>query len=325
MDRTLRTSGRAGYSVVELLIACVIGIVVLSSAMSLAVSTFRSLAGLQMREGIDRNSRYVGMVLQRDLTETGVNIEALADFGTLAVWNDSIAILRVAFDTSMFPQYNMTETGGLTRGVNSTTTPTQLDILSNGAPRLAVGDLARYQWNTTRRLILVSGIRQISATVQRVTFTTASPSGTNILIHHSAGLVSAIPATGNTGSAFIQKLTPVMYWRVPATNQLMRAQSLNSDGTWNGSVVSEGVSAFDATLIFTDGDELTQATPPAGGFVSPTDADTTNNYNQIAAVRVRATVRSETTDARVNAGAFITKNFEWFVAPRNLIYERNRI
>lgn len=323
MDRTLRISARAGYSIVELLIACVVGVLVLSSAMSLAVSTFRSLAGLQMRDGIDRNARYVGMVLQRDLTETGVLIDALPDFGTLAVWNDSISILRVAFDTSAFPQYNLSAGAGNNQGMNNAPAPgipTYVDIATTVVPRLAVGDLARYQRNTTRRLILVSAIQRMNATTYRVSFTTATR-----LIHHQAGLAGGIaPAVGNLTSAFIQKLTPVMYWRTPATNQLWRAQALNMDGTWNGAVIADGVSAFDASLIFTDGDELTQAVP-ASGTILPLDADTTNNYNQISGIRVRATVRSETTDARVNGGAFITRNYEWFVAPRNLIYERNAI
>lgn len=314
MDRILRTSRRAGYSVIELLIACVIGVLVLSSAMSLAVSTFRSLAGLQMRDGIDRTARFVGTVLQRDLTETGVLIEAQSNFGTLAVWNDSISILRVAFDTSSFPQYNLTAGGGLGQGVNNVTSPTSLDIATTTgvAPRIAAGDLARYQYNTTRRLILVTAVRLINATTYRITFTSAVR-----LIHHDAGLVGAVPGFGNVTVPFIQKLSPVMYWRTPATNQLWRAQSLNTDGTWNGSVIADGVSAFDATLVFTDGNELNEA--------NGLDADSTNNYNQISAVRVRSTIRSETTDARVNAGAFITRNYEWFVAPRNLIYERNRI
>lgn len=310
MDRTIRLSSRAGYSVVELLIACVVGVLVLSSAMTLAVSTFRSMAGMQLRDGIDRNARYVGMSLQRDLTETGVLIDALPGFGTLVVRNDSISILRVAFDTSAFPQYNLTATGGLTRGVNNTAAPTQLDILSNTTPRLAVGDIARYQYATTRRLIYVTAVRQVSGTVQRVTFTSATR-----LLFHPAGLVGAVPIAGREGDAFIQRLQPVMYWR--NGTQLMRAQNLNADGTWNGVVMADGLTAFTTSLIFTDGDELAAA--------DTSDGDATNDLNDIAGIRIRATIRSETTDNRVNGGAFISRDFEWFVAPRNLIYERNRI
>lgn len=313
MERTIRSS-RAGYSVVELLIACVVGVLVLSSAMSLAVSTFRSMAGMQLRDGIDRNARYVGMSLQRDLTETGVLIDALAGFGTLAVRGDSIAILRVAFDTSAFPQYNLTVSGGLALGYTPVVTPNQVDIAvpAGLAVRIAAGDLARYQFGTQRRLILVTAVRQISATVQRVTFT-----GATRLLFHPAGMVGALPLVpARVGDAFIQKLQPTMYWR--NGTQLMRAQSLNTtDGSWNGVVISDGVTAFDASLIFVNGGEFNNA--------DTTDGLSTNDYNQISGIRVRATIRSETTDARVNAGAFITRNFEWFVAPRNLIYERNRI
>lgn len=310
MRNILRASARAGYSLVELLIALVVGVVVLSSAMSLGVTTFRSLAGLQLRDGIDRNARYMGMILQRDLTETGVLIESQANFGTLAVWNDSLSILRVAFDTSAFPSYQMTAGGGFARGVNSTTSPTQVDIASTAVPRLAAGDLARYQYNTARRLILVTGVRSVGTGVYRVTFTSATR-----LIHHDAGLVSLVPPAGNVTIPFVQKLSPVMYWQVGT--QLMRAENLNADGSWNGAVVAEGVQTFDATLVFTDGDELNDA--------NGLDADTTNNYNQIAGVRVRALMQAEATDSRVNGGVMLTRPYEWFVAPRNLIYERNRI
>ena len=313
MRLDLRVAGRAGYTIIELLIACVVGVVVLSSAMSLGVATFRSLAGVQLRDGIDRNGRFVGMTLQRDLTETGVLIEAQNDFGTLAVWNDSISILRVAFDTSAFPQYNLTTAGGFARGVNNPLgTSTSLDINTGGVvPRLAAGDLARYQLNTSRRLILITSVVRQGA-VYRVTFTSATR-----LIHHDAGLVGVYPnvAGTNVSAAFVQKLSPVMYWR--NGTQLMRAQSLNPDGTWVGQVIADGVQTFDASLIFTDGDEATQA--------NGTDADLTNNYNQIAAIRVRATMTSVATDARVNGRVLLTRPYEWFVAPRNLIYERNRM
>src|SRR5574338_79539 len=82
---------RNGFTLIELMIAIVVGVLVLSSATSLALTTFRSMSGLQMRDGIDRNARFVGLTFQRDLAETGVDLESLA------VWNDSISILRVPY------------------------------------------------------------------------------------------------------------------------------------------------------------------------------------------------------------------------------------
>lgn len=307
------TGSRAGYSVIELLIASVMGVIVLSAAMSLAMSTFRSMAGLQLRDGIDRNARYLGMVLQRDLTETGVDIEALSGSGTLAVWADTIAILRAKFDpaaNTSAPAYPLTGSN-IARGMNNAAagTPTYVDIVGTAVPQIAVGEVVRYQRNTVRRLLLVTSVTRVG-TAYRLTFT----AGSN-LIRHAAGLAGNVaPASGSESSATIQPVAMVMYYR--NGTQLMRAQSLNvSDNRPVGSVVAEGVQVFDASLIFTNGAELTQA--------DSTNAATA--YNQISGIRVRATMQAEATDFRVNNGALLTKQFEWFVAPRNLIYERNRI
>lgn len=307
---------RGGYTLVELLIAMVVGVIVLSSAMSLGVTTFRSMAGLQLRDGIDRNARYVGMVLQRDLTETGVDIESQVDFGTLAVWNDSISILRVPYrGDSAAPVYRLLlNAGNGSTGVCNRLTPATrncVEIQSTTLPQIVAGDLVRYQLQTTRQLLLISSVQAVSGGY-RLNFLPTQ----NMLIHHIAGLSTASVQSSTAPNVLIQELAPVMYYR--AGTQLMRAANLNANGSWNGQVVAEGVQSFDATLIFTDGDELTQA-------VGSTDADATNNYNQISGIRVVARMQSERTDARVNGGVLLTRDFEWFVAPRNLIYERNRV
>jgi hypothetical protein len=70
------------------------------------------------------------------------------------------------------------------------------------------------------------------------------------------------------------------------------------------------------SVIFLDGDELTS--------VSGTDADQTNNYDQIASVRVQGTLESSTTNPHVNSGSPAQRRFSWRFSPRNLRYERAR-
>lgn len=300
---------RRGFTLAEMMIAMVVGVLILSSAMSLAVSTFRSMAGLTLRDGIDRNSRFVGMVLQRDLIETGVDIESQANFGTLAVWADTISILRVPYrGDSAAPVYRLL----LTIDVNGICDAFDcVYIQATSLPQIVAGDLVRYQYLTTRRLLLVSSVQAVTGGY-RLNFVAAQ----NMLVHHTAGVQGmTLPSPGQAPNVLIQELAPVMYYR--AGTQLMRASNLNTDGSPAGQVVGEGVQVFDASLLFTDADELTQA--------DGADADATNDYNQIAAIRVRATLQSERADPRVNGGALLTRDFEWFVAPRNLIYERNRV
>lgn len=298
----LRRSSRAGYTLVELIIALVVGVLVLSSATSLAVSSFRSLAGVQLRDGIDRNARYIGLSLQRDLTETGVDVESLADFGTLSVWNDTIAILRVPYEPTAAQPYPVS-TANFPNGVCGATC---VEVQSGAtAPALAPGDLARFQVNTQRRLVLINAVSPVS-NGYRVDFGPQTQ-----LIHHTAGIGGLVV----TSAGFVQKLASVMYWR--QGTQLMRAERVGPGGTFAGEVVADGVQSFEVTLIFTDGDELTEA--------NGIDADGTNDYNDIAGIRVRAVLQSYRADPRINGGLPLTRPYEWFVAPRNLIYERNRI
>lgn len=299
--------GRAGYTLIELMIAIVVGVLVLSSATSLALTTFRSMSGLQMRDGIDRNARFVGLTLQRDLAETGVDLESLADFGTLAVWNDSVSILRVPYDPGPAPIYPLSVANPPNNGQCGLTC---VEIQTNGTPpALAAGDVARLQLNQQRRLILINGVTAGANNAYRVSF-----AGLPVVIHHQSGMLTGLNST-NAASAVVQKVQPVIYWR--QGTQLMRATRLNANGTFAGEVLADGVQSFVATLVFTDGDEAASA--------NPSDADGTNDYNDIAGIRVRAVLQSERTDARINGGQPLSRPYEWFVAPRNLIYERNRV
>lgn len=295
-----------GYTLIELMIAIVVGVLVLSSATSLALTTFRSMSGLQMRDGIDRNARFLGLTLQRDLAETGVDLPSLADFGALAVWNDSIAILRVPYDPTAAPSYALS-TANVS---NAQCGLTCVEIQSGGAaPALAVGDVARLQLNQQRRLILINGVTATANNAYRISF-----SGLGTIIHHPSGMLAGLTTT-NAASAYVQRVQPVIYWR--QGTQLMRATRLNADGSFAGEVLADGVQTFTASLIFTDGDEAASA--------DPGDSDGSNDYNDISGIRVRAVMQSDRTDPRVNGGVPLARNYEWFVAPRNLIYERNRV
>lgn len=297
---------RAGYTLLELMIAMIVGVVVLSSATSLAVTTFRSMSGVQLRDGIDRNARFVGLTLQRDLAETGVDLESLADFGTLAVWNDSISILRIPYEPGPAQPYPLS-VANLPTGVCGLTC---VEIQTGGvAPGLAAGDVARFQLNQQRRLILITGVAPVANGAYQVTFANLAT-----IIHHPSGMVTGL-TNANATAALVQKVAPVLYWRQGP--QLMRATRLNPGGSFAGEVIADGVQSFTATLVFTDGDEAAQA--------NSADADGTNDYNDIAGIRVRAALQSDRIDPRINGGVPLSRPYEWFVAPRNLIYERNRV
>jgi prepilin-type N-terminal cleavage/methylation domain-containing protein len=302
---------RRGFTVVELVIALAMGLVILASASAFAVITWRHSAEMQMREGVSRNARFVGMVLERDLQHTGVAFSSMANFGSLAARNDTLAVLSVPFEPLEAPPYRLNPPVGsdpiLPPG--GTCGARCLDLLSPqpGDPvELKAGDLARLQVDGVRRLILIQTVSPVAGGAV-ITFAPAAE-----LMLRPASLSGGL-LLRSTGT-FVQKLTPIVYWLESGT--LMRAESFNPDGTLHGHVIAEGVVEWEVRLIFIDGRELPEA--------DPFDADPANNYDDIVGVRIRMVLESERNDPRVRHGEPVRREHEWWFAPRNLAYERNR-
>jgi prepilin-type N-terminal cleavage/methylation domain-containing protein len=292
----------AGFSLVEVLVATVVGLIVLSSSTALAVSSWRGLAGVELRDGIDRNARFLGMALHRDLQEAGVDLESLTAVGSLMVSHDTLSILRVPYEPAAAVPYSLSSANFGT-GVCGATC---VEIQTGGpAPLLAAGDLARLQANNQRRLIQITGVAPVAGGFQ-VQFTAA-----DTLLGRPAGIAGLVI---NPAATFVQKLASVSYWM--EGGQVMRAERLTSSGAPQGEVVAAPIQSFEVSLVFTDGDEAANA--------DPNDADGTNDYDDITAVRIRAVLEADRTDLRVNNGAMLARPKEWYVVPRNLIYERNR-
>lgn len=108
------------------------------------------------------------------------------------------------------------------------------------------------------------------------------------------------------------------YWYEPYTKSVMRAEQLSSgDASPLGAVLADGVEAWETTLIFQGGFEH--------DYYDGADSDSTNDGNRIMAVKVRARVQADRTDPAVNGGNRVYRWYEWRVAPRNLMYEKNRL
>ena len=221
----------------------------------------------------------------------------------LAAWADTIAILRVPYLPTAPGEYPLQPDQFPDRPCG----PACLEIQTGGAvPELSVGDLARVQVSNTRRLIYVTAVTPVNG-AYRIQFANAPA-----LLNHASGIqgLAITPATR------LQRLGVVIYYRDNA-GQLLRATRLNPDLTPQGEVLATGVQALSARLVFTDGTEAAQADNGA-------DGNPGNDYDDIAALRVQATLESDRADPRVNGGRPIRRQLQWWFAPRNLIYERNR-
>jgi prepilin-type N-terminal cleavage/methylation domain-containing protein len=307
---------RRGFSLVELIVALVIGVIVLGAAMGYLFREMRTLAGSEIRQSLSRNARYIGVSLRHDIQRTGIGVESAASFGTVSTWSgsygDTLVVLYVPYQPDIAPLHPLVPPAGTDEilPAGGTCGSRCLDVLKSsvGPLDLQVGDLARLQVRGTRRLLLIEELNVTSDTTVQVNFTEVP-----VILRQTAGLEGDLRLT-RTGT-YVQELVPVVYY-VDMEQQLYRAQRLNLDGSPLGHVLAYGVEKFDVKLIFTDGDELEQA--------NPDDTDDSNDYDDIVAVRVAVTVAADRVDPRVNDGELLRRDYAWMVAPRNLRYERNR-
>lgn len=307
---TIGRSDRRGFTLVELLISMVVGLVVLGASLAFATTTFRTLEGNRLRGDVQKAARFIGMSLERDLQSTGVSLASTPSFGSLAVWGDTIVILSVAYVPTESPPYDLNPPPGVTNPLppGGTCGTNCLDLVYTGATfDLAAGDIARLQVNDERRLIQVT--------------TVASGGGNAILEFSNATSILNYPAGFSGGllldrfSTFVQKLSAIVYW--VEDGKLMRAQGLRSDGSLDGNVMAYGVQEWTVTVTFQDGDEANR--------INPADTDITNDFDDVVGLRVHAVLAADRPAQYVAGGSLFTRTYDWRFAPRNLMYERNRL
>jgi hypothetical protein len=293
---------------IELVIALVMGVIVLSAALSFGVSTWRTMEGNSIREEVYRNGRFVGMSLERDMQTVGVGIASTVSFGTIAVWGDTIVILSVPFEPEQAPPADLVPPVGtdnpLPPGGTCGTYCINLDKAKGFS--LEAGDLARLQVNDERRLILVTSVKPgPNWTVEFGAHTS--------LVRFVAGLTGDLLL--DRYSTFAQELDIVVYYL--DGDKLMRAEKLNTDGTPAGEVLAYGIQEWEVNMVFTDLGEAPQA--------NPSDTDPTNDFDDVLGVRVRLVTAADRPSQNVKQGELFTREFEWQFSPRNLMYERNRL
>jgi prepilin-type N-terminal cleavage/methylation domain-containing protein len=307
-----RIQSNRGFTLIELVISLVMGLVVLTASMSFAVTTMRNVEGNEIREDVQRNARFVALSLERDVQSTGVGIASLPWWGSLAVRNDSIAILSVPFDPEAALVHDLDPPAGSTDPMPSggTCGPLCLDLDKAGTPArhdLQAGDVARLQVQQERRIVIVESISDAGQGFQ-LNFTSQAS-----IFGYPAGLTGDLRLT--TAGTFVQELSFVTYY-VNDREQLIRSDHFDGMGVPQEAILADGVQSWEVTLIFTDGDEADMA--------NSMDNDATNDFDDIVAVRIQATLAADDPDPRVNQGVLYTRDYEWSFAPRNLTYERNR-
>lgn len=307
---TART--RAGFTLPEVLISLTIAMVVISGAVAFSLQSWSTRRGWTVRETVDRDARFVGLSLARDVQEAGIAFTSTPVFASVETLGDTLSVLSVPYEpdeAAVHPIYNDGDTLP-TYPPGGTCGPTCIEFMKvNGTYDLEGGDLARLQVGATRRLLLLTGVSDGAGGRFRVYFLPVTK-----IVNHDSGLDSLLLMRSGTS---LQKANLVMYWRDLSKNALMRAEKLNGSGQPVASVMASNVEAFEARMLFVSGSEH----PTYSGV----DADTTNDGNDVIGVKVRAKIRSTKSDPTVNGGQPVARWYEWRVAPRNLLYEKNRM
>ena len=305
---------RSGFTLIELLVSMVLGVVVLAAAANFATATLRTSRGSDLRDGLNRDARFIGLAISRDLQDAGVAFESKQQFGSVATRGDTVVAISVPFLPNQAEVYNMVVPSDTTDPLppGGTCGATCIDVVDpNTVPfQIRVGDVALLQVQNERRLIVLTGVGYGGAAVKRLTFSNA-----DTLFVYPAGLTGGLRLTRN--GVAVQRLAVTAWYRNNVGNTLVRADGFNGDGSLRTSIAARGVEQFTTRLQFTNGVEHDQA----NGF----DPDTTNDYDRIVSVVVRARMRVERLDRSVNGGAPLFRNYEWRITPRNLIFERNRV
>ena len=301
---------RTGFTLVELLLSLVIGMVVVGASLSFAVTTFRGAGGNRLREEVYRNARFIGMSLERDLQTTGVGIESEIRFGTLSTFSDTLVALHVPWDpTSAYPYEISSQPGTnnpLDPGGTCGSFCIDFDKDPGGAFDLTPGDIARLQIVSERRIILVTDVVDNGSSVE-LTFAPDT-----LLLHFEAAFAGGVQL--DRFGTIVQKLQPILYWVEGET--LYRSDQLDSNGDLIAAPLAYGVKSWDAKMIFVDLDEADEG--------DPNDTDFTNDFDDILGTRITAVLGTDRPDLRVAGGGEFTRDYEWRITPRNLMYERNR-
>lgn len=302
---------RRGFTITEVLLSLTIALVVISSATAFSVQSWRTRRNWTVRETVDRDARFVGLSLARDVQEAGVAVTSTPVFASIDGFGDTLSVLSVPYEPDEAPVYPIHDDGDTLPtyppGGTCGATCIEFQKVNNGYT-LAAGDLVRLQVAGTRRLLLLTQVSNAGSNF-RIEFLPVSK-----LLNRPSGLDSLLLMRSGTT---IQQLNVVAYYRDPSTKVLKRADHLDAAGVPVGVALASNVEAFTAKLRFMSGAEYTT--------YSGIDSDTLNDGNDILGVRLRAKLKSARADPSVNGGYPISRWYEWKVAPRNLLYEKNRM
>ena len=167
------TAARRGFTLIELLISMVLGVVILAVSANFATATLRSSRGNDLRDGLNRDARFVGMSISRDVQDGGISLESSQQFGSVATRGDTVAALSTPFSPNEAEVYGMivpTDTASLLPVGQGNCGVRCIEVADpNVVPfQLQTGDVAMLQVQNVQRLIVLTSVTTPAAGRRRL-------------------------------------------------------------------------------------------------------------------------------------------------------------
>jgi len=304
-----------GFTLVEMMMAITIASLVVGAALSMFDSFMKNERATSIRTEVHQNARYAVDMLTRELLEAGEGLDPTATFAVVATADgsagapDSLYIVRS--DAATPVHQVLTPTGDPTSEIllNITCADSVLDIRPGTVLHLATGP--------------ARGLAIVNSVTRNETGVSCPPPDPADDIGHVALGVSAPnggkhgwPLAANQAGAAAHRVNVAVYFvnTDGPTPVLVRATRFES-GQWIGPPIAEGIVDFQTQLVFGDGGVAEEA--------SSTDADATNDYDDVFTVRAFLTARAWRTDRNLAGGGIYEREYSVRATPRNPLYSRN--
>lgn len=311
-----RGTREAGFTLVELLIAMFVGLILVAGSLGLLDLTRQNSRTERLRLELQQNARQATDLVTRDLQQAGQGMDPNMAFGVVAGVDggagqpDTLFILYIEPST---PDHVV-----LQPAAGSEKSEVVLKVTcGDPVDDLAAGDFIYLASGSARGVAHVTGVSRSAGgscggqpPTTQIGTATLSVSPVDAETH---GWV----LQANTANAVGLRARAVAYFldtRDAANPYLVRATSYQA-GNWQEVPVADLISDFQVELLFADGDVAAEA--------DASDADPTNDHDDVNTVRVTFDARTRWRDKDLSGGQTYARGYSLSVTPRNQLYTRN--
>ena len=309
-------SNEAGFTLVEMLVAGIVTVLVLSVTLGLLDTQRESNRTTQLRGEVQQNAQYVLDMLTRDLMEAGQGMDPSPVFGVVAASEGGASRSDTLYIISVSPDAPVHALKKPPNGKEKTRIRVKISC-GDPVTDLAVGDFVYVASGSAR------GIAHVNKVVRKENGESCGGDpnknlGTvTLTVTTVDGEGHGWPLDGNEKGAALARVDAAVYFvdnSDPARPTLARASEWNNG--WIPTPIAHGITDLRVQLRFAD--------KTKGQVASGDDANPDNDYDDIDTVEIRLKAQARRKDKDVKGGALLEKEYALSVSPRNQLYTRNR-